>query len=550
VRLEVKTKVLKGKIVHERYIVEDLLGQGGFGAVYRVHDRRVKGNVFALKEVVDPNSHQQENFLFEGEILRRLDHPALPRVYRVFEDGKHNSIYMLMDYIEGPNLECLRLQQPEKRFSLPQALKTMAPIIEAVSYLHAQQPPIIHRDIKPANVIVSPLEEGAMLVDFGIAKEYNQDSTTAAIRQCSPGYGAPEQYVYGTSIQTDIYGLGATFYTLLTGEVPIDALYRITRLSGKRADPLVSANEIASSVPAPVADILQRAMAVNSSDRFATVQEFWEALQAHVDEVQEPEPENPVPSGNLSSATTIAEMSYPAHVASAVPEMPSSSADEKVWKGPHPQRKATAQKRVWTLLVGLLVLIVVALSSGVAMGSLSMWSGVKHAKPLQEISLTLPKSQPSAPPITQTPMPNTPPSASMDNYPSVALSYTGTMHNTLRHMNATLSLLQMIQDGEYISGYYTVEVGLANNDYYSMQASFIDSGYFTGKVTIDNKIRFLIPSSDSSLPLLFEGHFQPDGNILGTYCSYWDHQCDYSSGRYGNWHVTPQDADRQEFTVS
>src|SRR5262249_13661808 len=163
----------------------------------------------------------------------------LPRVYRVFEDEKKNRFYMLMDYVEGPNLERLRLQQPEKRFSLPQALKIMVPIIEAVSYLHTQQPPIIHRDIKPANVIVSPLEEGAVLVDFGIAKEYDQDSTTAAIRHCSPGYGAPEQYVYGTSMQTDIYGLGATFYTLLTGEVPIDALYRITNLSSRKADPLV-----------------------------------------------------------------------------------------------------------------------------------------------------------------------------------------------------------------------------------------------------------------------------------------------------------------------
>lgn len=184
-RREVKTIVLKGKVVHERYIVEELLGQGGFGAVYRVRDRQVKGNVFALKEVVDPNRHQQEDFLFEGEILRRLDHPALPRVYRVFEDGKNNRVYILMDYIEGPNLEQLRLQQPEKRFSLSQALNIMAPIMEAVSYLHTQQPPIIHRDIKPANVIVSSLEDGAMLVDFGIAKEYSQDSTTAVVRHCS-----------------------------------------------------------------------------------------------------------------------------------------------------------------------------------------------------------------------------------------------------------------------------------------------------------------------------------------------------------------------------
>ena len=535
-----KTIVLKGKVVHERYIVEELLGQGGFGAVYRVRDRRVKGNVFALKEVVDPNRHQQEDFLFEGEILRRLDHPALPRVYRVFEDGKNNRVYILMDYIEGPNLEQLRLQQPEKRFSLSQALNIMAPIMEAVSYLHTQQPPIIHRDIKPANVIVSSLEDGAMLVDFGIAKEYSQDSTTAVVRHCSPGYGAPEQYVYGTSMQTDIYGLGATFYTLLTGEVPIDALYRITRLSAKKADPLVSANEIAPSVSAAIADVLQRAMAVNSSDRFATVQEFWEALQAHINEEQEPDPENLGPSGNLSSTTTVADLLYPPNVASAVAEMP-SSASGKVWKGPHPRKKAGVQP----LLVGLVVLILIALSSGVAMGSLGIWSGTKHARLLPASSLMVPKSQASTPPVI--PTPDTPPPAITDNNLSLALSYTGTIHSTLRNMDATLSLWQIRQDESQISGYYTVKEVSANNSYYAMQSSFIDSGYFTGKMTTNNKIRFLIPSNDSSLPLFFKGQFQSDGSISGTYCSYRHHQCDYSSGDYGSWNVTPQAANVQGF---
>ena len=537
-----KTNVLKGKVVHERYIIEELLGQGGFGAVYRVRDRRVKGNIFALKEVVNPNSGQQENFLFEGEILRRLDHPALPRVYRVFEDGKNNCVYMLMDYVEGPNLERLRLQQPGKRFSLSQALKIMAPIIEAVNYLHAQQPPIIHRDIKPANVIVSPLGEEAMLVDFGIAKEYDQDSTTAVIRLCSPGYGAPEQYIHGTSMQTDIYGLGATFYALLTGEVPIDALYRITSLSAQKSDPLVSANQLAPSIPIAVADVLRRAMAVNSSDRFATVQEFWEALQL-VSAVQNVDAGSQAPSGKLSSTTPLVDLSYPSDV-TLVAEM-SSSTGGKVWQGPHPQRKTAGQKHVRSLLTGLIALIVVALSSGVAMGSLGIWSGVKPAKLLQGVSLTAPKSQPATSLITQTPVQGPSASDTMENYPRVAFSYTGTIHSTGGHTDATLSLLHIRQDGDHINGYYAVEENIAENGYYSsMQSNFMDSGYFTGKVTVDNKIRLLIPSGESGWPLLFRGQFQSDGSISGTYCRYWNDQCHYASGEYGRWNAAPQDADR------
>lgn len=218
-----------GTVIRDRYVIEELLGKGGSGAVYLVRDQRVRGNLFALKEVVDPNRHDREQFLFEAELLKRLEHRALPRVYRVFDDDKNNRAYMLMDYVEGPNLERLRQRQPEKRLSMAQVLTIMAPIMDAVNYLHSQHPPIIHRDIKPANIIVSPTGNDAVLVDLGIAKEYDPDSTTTAIRRASPGYAAPEQYSKGTDIQTDIYGLGATLYCYLLF-VPISKLSRFVSL--------------------------------------------------------------------------------------------------------------------------------------------------------------------------------------------------------------------------------------------------------------------------------------------------------------------------------
>ncbi len=180
-----------GTTVRDRYIIEGLLGKGGFGSVYLVKDKRVKGNLFALKEVIDPSKQDRDRFTFEGEILRRLDHPGLPRVYHAFSDDAMFRAYLLMDYIEGRNLEILRQKQAQRRLPLMQVMRIMAPVIEAIAYLHSQQPPIIHRDIKPSNIIVSPAGNEAVLVDFGIAKEYEPDSTTTTVRRCSPGFGAP-----------------------------------------------------------------------------------------------------------------------------------------------------------------------------------------------------------------------------------------------------------------------------------------------------------------------------------------------------------------------
>ena len=263
----------------DRYVIEGLLGKGQSGAVYLVRDRRRKQNLFALKEVIDPNRRDRERFIFEGEILKRLDHRALPHVYRVFEHDKLKRVYVLMDYIKGRNLETLRKEQPEQRFTLPLVLVLIAPIVDALIYLHCQDPPIVHRDIKPANIIVPVGADEAVLVDFGSAKEYVANAGTTTISRLTPGYAALEQYGSGTIPRTDIYGLGATLYTLLTGAVPLDAISRVTRSRNKGIDPLKPVHLLAPAVPTAVSQAIQRAMSLSSDDRFATVEEFWQVLK-------------------------------------------------------------------------------------------------------------------------------------------------------------------------------------------------------------------------------------------------------------------------------
>ncbi len=245
-----KMLLLRGAVVGDRYLVEEILGTGGFGAVYLVSDRQADGALFALKEVIEPTQYARDRLAREGELLERLQHPALPRVFRLFIDEQSERVYLLMEYIEGLDLEQVWRERPDRRFALPEVLDIMAPIIEAVAYLHRQHPPVLHRDIKPANIILRATDHTAMLVDFGI-----------------------------TDPRTDIYGLGATVYTLLTGNVPEDALVRLTNLGNRGKDALTPMNQLAPAIPASVADAVHRALSLRQDARFETVEQFWRELQ-------------------------------------------------------------------------------------------------------------------------------------------------------------------------------------------------------------------------------------------------------------------------------
>jgi eukaryotic-like serine/threonine-protein kinase len=263
-----------------RYTIEGVLGQGQNGAVYRVRDRDHEHEVYALKEIIDPDQDDRKRFAFECEVLTRVHHPALPAVHQVFENDKLKRVYLLMDYVAGKNLALFVREKPDKRLTLSEATRFIVPVVNALVYMHTQPKPIVHRDVKPANIIVPTEGKNTVLVDFGSAKEYVPGMATKAISHHSHGYAAPEQYSTGTTPATDIYGLGATLYTLLTGLVPIDASSRILKLMNTDVDPLKPVHTLVDAIPLTVSDAIQKAMALKISDRFETIGQFWQVFQS------------------------------------------------------------------------------------------------------------------------------------------------------------------------------------------------------------------------------------------------------------------------------
>jgi serine/threonine protein kinase len=577
-------------MIRDRYVIEDLLGKGGFGAVYRVRDQRVRGNQFALKEVIDPGVEEQKRFVFEGEMLKRLDHPGLPRVYRIFtgDNNESNRLYLLMDYIDGPNLEQLRQRHPQKRLSLAETMAIMAPIVTAVHYLHEQQPPIIHRDIKPANIIVPDERERSVLVDFGIAKEYEQDGTTTAIRRCSPGYGAPEQYARGTNVQTDVYGLGATFYALLTGTVPTDALYRMTQMGSRRGDPLEPVNELAPDVPEYVATAIHCAMAINVADRFPSVDAFWDAL--HTPPVIKGTPDANLDLASAEGAFTLATTAKrprplaapitpivaitPAQPVTPTPSVsvmpaassPITSATPSISRPGAAFERSQERKRRRPLLLLLAALLALfALTTGVLFESgilpglhpssasspktpkthVAPGSGktpTSHTTPTSsptakatssptptstpaQTPTTIPTTGPTPGPTTgPTPQPTTGPTTTSSTA-QLATFYTGTVIDAIGPTTATMQLTTVSQTGTSIQGNFVV--------YSPLQGS----NPFTGTIS-SNSVQFTVSSYGGHFPLFFTGTVQPNGSISGTYCSLQGNTCNDSQG-HGTWQVAP-----------
>jgi serine/threonine protein kinase len=211
-----------------RYRILQQIGQGGFATVYKAQDRGHNHRLVALKQIHLESLSLQEmidasdGYNREVTHLSALCHQCLPRIYDYFTDEQH--WYIVMEYLTGKTLE-EHLKSTRRGFlPVKRVLEIGLGLCDTFHYLHTRRPPIIFRDIKPANIIITRAGD-ICLIDFGIARLYRPGRKDTGPLG-TPGYAAPEQYGRGaqTTPQTDIYGLGATLQTLLTGKEPLEVL--------------------------------------------------------------------------------------------------------------------------------------------------------------------------------------------------------------------------------------------------------------------------------------------------------------------------------------
>lgn len=522
-------------VLNGRYALKSLLGKGGFGNLYLARDEDDKRQLFALAELLNPKEPERYRFTLDYVSPSSVPYQTLPQTPSVFTDDKLGRTFLLARYSEEPHLELLRVQQPEQRFPYPQVIALMAPIMSAVRHLHQQHPPLIHQNIKPASIIVSRTTGQPVLVMLRIVED--QGFATHPVPYFAPCYGALEQYRGAFGTRTDLYGLGATCYVLLTGLVPADALYRATHLESSEIDLLKPVNEVVPSIPPSTSEAIQQAMALEEEQRFLSVEQFWEALRSPKSQfslsgsASRPTPSRPSPATPKQAVTRPATVS--------LPKPPRASRSLKklgsLWplvrqrtaKQPAPVPKSLHFPRAWRL--ALLICGLLALFSGLLVG-VRLWSHATGGTPVHSTIVTPRRTASAVVTAPSQPIgtPTTSPTAPVPVLPMVVASYQGTIHNTPADVTSSMSLTNVKQDGGKISGQFLLGPGL------------LGDGSFTGTVDTAQRIQFTVPGVFGNGALHFSGIVQAGGSLTGNYCSLGQsNHCNSSAGGYGIWNVQP-----------
>ena len=269
-----QTKHLRtGTILYDRYMVQDVVGIGGMGAVYRSRDMHFPNviKLVAVKEMVnqapDPLVRQTivQNFEREAHILVSLSHPSIPKIYDFFTYEERS--YLVLELVNGKDLDAI-LSETQGFFSEDQVIAWAIELCDVLDYLHKHKPePIIFRDMKPTNIMVNQ-NNHIVLVDFGIAKPFHEGQKGTMIG--TEGYSPPEQYRGEASPLADIYALGATLHHLLTRRDPrLEPPFTFAERPIRQINPSVSIE---------LDTVINTALQYNPGDRFPSTEAMKESL--------------------------------------------------------------------------------------------------------------------------------------------------------------------------------------------------------------------------------------------------------------------------------
>lgn len=271
-----------------RYVIQEVLGQGGFGITYLGIDK-LYGNKVAIKEyypqeiamrkaqyedVVTVTSIEEKNnydkgkkrFLDEAQVMARFNkNEGIVKILDFFE--ANNTAYIVMEYLEG-----ITLKQYLGKYGVIQfrnLIEMMLPLLEALIEIHSQG--LIHRDISPDNIMVQHNSK-LKLMDFGAARDYTESGNKSLTVILKPGYAPPEQYqTHGVQGPwTDIYALCATIYKCLTGITPPDAIARVMDDKFKEPD------QLDGKLSPDIKKILWKGMNIFPEERYQDIVEFGE----------------------------------------------------------------------------------------------------------------------------------------------------------------------------------------------------------------------------------------------------------------------------------